>query len=301
MLKTLFLFALLLPVRLVAEQKVDTEYNPTPFRCAYCQAADAPVVSIDNAHFNFHTLENRYAPFAKVLAADGFNVKSHSALFSEESLEKTGILVIANALNEKNETNWDLPIYSAFTRQEINVLYRWVKQGGALFLIADHMPWPAASADLAEVFGFGFFNGYVEVEGQSEQFFTQSAGSIAESPVTPLKGPNAISSVQGFLGQGFSIPNKAIPVLQFTTPAISWMPDKSWQIDDDTPFFDATHLYQGALLTVGKGKLAIFGEAGMFTAQVSEDGEDSWKMGMNATSAKQNQQLLLNIVRWLGE
>jgi hypothetical protein len=46
------------------------------------------------------------------------------------------------------------------------------------------------------------------------------------------------------------------------------MPEKSWKIEDKTPYFDATNYYQGALLEVGKGRIAVFGEAGMFTAQI---------------------------------
>lgn len=285
----------------IADQATALDFEPKPFICKYCNLESAPLVVIDSAHFNYHTYENRFAPFASVLKADGFKVTSNNSPFSSESLKHVDILVIANALNEQNEKNWDLPIYSAFTREEIDVLYNWVKLGGALFLIADHMPWPAASSKLAELFGFGFFNGYVEVTGRSEQFFSQLEHSLLASPVTPSSGVNKIDMVQGFLGQGFTIPRDAIPVLQFTHPSISWMPSKSWQIDEKTPFFDATNLYQGAIKTVAKGKIAVFGEAGMFTAQIITEDNETWKMGMNAKSASQNQQLLLNIVRWLGE
>ena len=58
-------------------------------------------------------------------------------------------------------------------------------------------------------------------------------------------------------------------------------------------------LRKGALLEVGKGRMAVFGEAGMFTAQIVTEDNETWKMGMNADTALQNQQLLLNIMRWL--
>lgn len=179
-------------------------------------------------------------------------------------------------------------------------VYHWVNNGGALFLIADHMPWPAAMADLAEVFGFGFINGYVEIVGKQEQFFNRQSQSILPTAVTPSDGENVVDVIQGFLGQGFTIPPQAQPVLQFTQPSINWMPSKSWSIDDDTPSLSANGLYQGAIMEVGKGKVAVFGEAGMFTAQVVKSDDGEWAMGMNSASAKDNQQLLLNIVRWLG-
>jgi hypothetical protein len=53
----------------------------------------------------------------------------------------------------------------------------------------------------------------------------------------------------------------------------------------------------GALLTFGKGRVAVFGEAAMFTAQVS--GEQRRPMGMNMPTAAQNPQFLLNVMRWL--
>ena len=285
----------------LANQVPAFDFIPKPFTCKYCDSESTPIIAIDSAHFNYHIYKGRFAPFANVLKADGFRVNSNHSVFSNESLKRVYILVVANALHKKNEKNWDLPNYSAFTREEIDALYNWVKHGGSLFLIADHMPWPAASSQLAEVFGFGFFNGYVEVTGQSEQFFTKQERSLLESPVTPSDGEAAVDKVQGFLGQGFTIPKDAIPVLQFTRPSISWMPSESWQIDDKTPFFDATNLYQGAISHVGKGKIAVFGEAGMFTAQIITEEDETWKMGMNSESAEQNQQLLLNIIRWLGE
>ena len=50
-------------------------------------------------------------------------------------------------------------------------------------------------------------------------------------------------------------------------------------------------------MKVGKGRVAVFGEAGMFTAQLA--GPKQRPMGMNAPEAKQNHQLLLNVMHWL--
>jgi len=45
----------------------------------------------------------------------------------------------------------------------------------------------------------------------------------------------------------------------------------------------------------GAGRVAAFGEAAMFTAQVDEDGP----MGMNHPEAPQNAQFVLNVLHWL--
>lgn len=54
---------------------------------------------------------------------------------------------------------------------------------------------------------------------------------------------------------------------------------------------------QGAAVNVGSGKLVVFGEAGMFTAQIAADG--SSQMGFNNPMAANNQQFVLNTVNWL--
>ena len=53
---------------------------------------------------------------------------------------------------------------------------------------------------------------------------------------------------------------------------------------------------QGAVLQYGKGRVALFGEAAMFTAQTIEQGG---RMGMNNPHARQNEQFLLNVMHWL--
>jgi hypothetical protein len=50
-------------------------------------------------------------------------------------------------------------------------------------------------------------------------------------------------------------------------------------------------------MKVGKGRVAVFGEAGMFTAQLA--GPKQTPMGMNAPEAEQNHQLVLNLLHWL--
>ncbi|HLA36008.1 MAG TPA: JDVT-CTERM domain-containing protein [Rhodocyclaceae bacterium] len=59
----------------------------------------------------------------------------------------------------------------------------------------------------------------------------------------------------------------------------------------------STASLQGAALTVGKGKLVMFGEAGMFTAQIAADG--SSQMGFNNPMAVNNQRFVLNTMNWL--
>jgi hypothetical protein len=72
------------------------------------------------------------------------------------------------------------------------------------------------------------------------------------------------------------------------------MPRTAWQFEKDTPTISAENLVQGAYMNYGKGRIVIFGEAAMFTAQL----QGKNKVGMNQKGASQNVQLLLNVIHW---
>ena len=65
------------------------------------------------------------------------------------------------------------------------------------------------------------------------------------------------------------------------------------------PFVPATGLLQGAVIRHGKGRVAVFGEAAMFTAQVIERNGQVVRFGMNDPAASQNAQFVLNVLHWL--
>jgi len=57
-------------------------------------------------------------------------------------------------------------------------------------------------------------------------------------------------------------------------------------------------MVSSAVIKFGSGKVAVWGEAAMFSAQIA--GEKKVKVGMNAPKAKYNYQLLLNIfIGWI--
>ena len=77
------------------------------------------------------------------------------------------------------------------------------------------------------------------------------------------------------------------------------MPAKSWDIHENTPAISVKGWYQGAVLDFHKGRVAVFGEAAMFTAQYVKD-NNAW-FGLKAEGAEQNEQFLLNIMHWLSK
>jgi hypothetical protein len=120
-----------------AQQVSDTAFAP-PIPNPMYKEARGPVVFVDEAHSNFHTADGRYLPFATLLRRDGYEVRASKTAFSKASLKDAKVLVIANAQAESNR--------SAFTGDEVRAVSDWVKAGGSLFLIVDHMPFPEATA-----------------------------------------------------------------------------------------------------------------------------------------------------------
>ncbi|MEL6863984.1 MAG: DUF4350 domain-containing protein [Bacteroidota bacterium] len=293
-----FILLAFLPCGLLAQQDADTDFEPPISQPAYAKG-QGPVVFIDEGHFNFHTKEGRYKAFSNLLERDGYQVQAYQGVFKPKKLAKGKILVISNALNEKNVEHWFLPNFSAFSQKEIEVLKNWVAEGGSLFLIADHMPMAGAAEDLASAFGFEFTNGFVlDTLKRGPAIFNLEEKTLVESLIT--NGRNAderVKQVATFTGQAFKIPEEAKPILIFDEPYINLLPDTAWVFEPQTPRHSAKDWIQGAYRSFGKGKVVAFGEAAMFTAQLA--GPQKVKMGMNNPAAPENYQLLLNIIHWL--
>ena len=90
----------------------------------------------------------------------------------------------------------------------------------------------------------------------------------------------------------------AAPLLIITGPTMLMLvPDTAWEFNEGTPRFRARGLLQGAVLRHGRGRVAVFGEAAMFSAQLA--GQKRSPMGMNDPQARQNPQFVLNLMHWL--
>ncbi len=291
---------LLAGIRVVSAQQIpDLGYSPTIVSPAYA-IGEGPLVGIDEAHHNFHTADGRYGAFAKLLRRDGYVVVGHAKEFSEESLSELDVLVIANPLNEINDRNWKLPTPSAFTKAEIEALQVWVKQGGALFMMIDHMPFPGSAGELAATFGFEFSNGFVELpdyQRGSPDIFDEHSGLIDHPILQGRTEIERIGRVATFTGSAFKAPPGAQLILVLPANTISKEPDVAWEFDETTRIVKVGGWSQGSVMTVGAGRLAVFGEAGMFTAQLA--GDNKRKMGMTAPGAEENYQFLLNVMHWL--
>ena len=279
----------------------DTAYAPPIERPTFA-SGEGPLVLIDEAHHNFHTAGGRYWAFADLLRRDGYVVEASADPFTDETLARARVLVIANALADRNVEDWSLPTPSAFTPAEIEAVARWVAGGGSLLLIADHMPIAGNAEALAAAFGLRFQNGFAfdSANGEGKAVFRRSDGGLREHPITDGRsGETAVDSVVSFTGQAFRAdPDVPVePLLVLPERFVLYLPEEAWEFSESTPRISAAHLLQGAVLAHGGGRVAAFGEAAMFSAQLA--GPERVPMGMNRPEAAQNYRFALNVLRWL--
>ena len=311
MLRRLFIFALILVVCVLpaaAQQIPDKLYQPPIKKSAYTSGS-GPVVCVDEAHTNFHTLGEGFWAFGELVRRDGYVTRPNKARFTSESLRECRILVIANAQPGSPDWNsYPYPTPSAFADDEIAAVRAWVGRGGSLLLIADHLPLAGAAAKLADVFGITFTNGFAvdRFDTTAERdaalakptIFSTDNQTLRAHMITRGRNPDeSVKSIRTFTGQAFqAIPGMA-PLLEFPQGFVVLMPEKAWQFTQDTRRISAGGWLQGGVIQIQSGRAAVFGEAAMFTAQVA--GPDRMPIGMNAPMAEQNYQFVLNVMHWL--
>ena len=258
-----------------------------------------PVIGVDSSHYNYHTIDNRFGPFASLLRNDGFQVVDSNIRFNAESLSKIDILVISNALSATSAANWLSPPTSAFTSEEISTVRNWVLSGGSLLLIADHAPFGGNAADLADAFGFEFENVVVSRNrlATRRDMFTTVNGTLRADVVTGGRDADeVVSAVRTFIGSAFRGPPDARPIIVIPNGYV--LRDCGLPCPDTARKRNATGYLQGAVFVAERGRIAVFGEAAMFSAQIDPLSQPRLS-GFNAPGAEQNKQFILNILRWL--
>lgn len=277
-----------------AQQIADPAYAPVIEHPAY--AGQGPVVAIDEAHRNFHTLAGRYASFAKLLGADGYRVSASAKPLSAEALASVTVLVIANAGAMPPET-------SAFTAGEIASVKAWVEGGGSLLLIADHAPFGTATADLARAFGVDMGQGYVGVHQEGKVTFAIdfADGQLGDHPILHGRDEKeVVRHVRSFTGQSLGVPDGAVSLLRFPADAEEVAePSQAMALlkGEAAQGIMVNGRAQAVAMTVGKGRLVVAGEAAMFSAQVVQRRDQPPRyIGLKIAD---DQQFALNTVHWL--
>ena len=175
----------------------------------------------------------------------------------------------------------------------------------SVFLITDPRPIAGANFDLAGAFGFDLRDRAAQREqplgppsNREEDFFSIADRTLADDIVTRGRNPDeAVTRIRTFLGTGFSAPPEARPIIvlpkgfflydcpQIPSPGLITKSDGEGYL-------------QGAVLKFGKGRMALFGEAAMFSAQLIPL-NPPFPVGFNSPGAEQNKQFALNLMHWL--
>lgn len=265
------------------------------------QRASAIRVKLDAAHHNFHTVEGRYAPLARLLSESGFEVSAYRDTITARGLKTTDILVIANALHERNVNHWAKPVLPALTAAEVTAISTWVEAGGSLLLIADHFPFPGAIANLAAAFGFEFVDGFALDPSMSQvDLFDRRDGSLRPHKGITEGVDNPVTRVAAFTGSAFKAPRDARALLALPERYVVWLPERAWEFNPQTPRVPAEGLLQGATRDFGRGRVAVFAEAALFTRQAAPNAEGG-SIGFEHPRARDNRAFIRNVFRWLGE
>ncbi len=297
----LFCFLCLVQVKLIFGQQLpDLDFQYDLKRIEF-ESVSSPTIAIDEAHNNYHTLSGGFAPLTKLLKTMGFDVVANQSSFSSESLKNIDILIIANALSDENKDTRILPAIEAFSAQEIKALISWIENGGSLLLIADHMPYPGSVKQLSSQLGVQFYNGFAVYRDNHVGTYTFTPEKGLSKHDTTLY-PNTITKVMSFPGSAFDV-SKEYSVLLSLPPNFKMrFPDKEWEFNSSTPERKFDRMHQGAVRKLGSGKVAVFAEAAMFTAQVHvEDGKIVNKVGFNIPEALENILFIENLFHWLAD
>ncbi len=309
-----------------AQQLADTTFAPRAERPAFTERH--PVVLVDEAHHEYHTMGGRYRALAGLLASDGCRVVPGMQPFSPELLQSCQVLVVADALGAARMIDGNAA-KPAFTDAECDVVRDWVKGGGALLLIADHAPFAVAMEPLALRFGVDMSKGYTmddrNVDPESGNpgciLFTREKRGIAGHPITRGRGADErVSRVATFTGQSLKGPPGSVNLLALAPSAVDLPltpggqragpvrkpagPAKSVEEMLARDAVPAKGRAQAVAFTFGRGRVVVAGDAAMFGAQLAVGPEakrmkkDVLRLGMNRSDLD-NQKLALNIVRWL--
>ena len=128
-----------------------------------------------------------------------------------------------------------------------------------------------------------------KIDEKSQPLFLQSINSASLD----------ILKVRTFGGSAFKAPEKAISLLNLGDGITATEPKIPFQVNADTPRIPMSGWSQGAVLELGKGRVAVFSEGMMFSSQLVESTGKT--MGLRSVGAEQNEEFLLNIMRWLAD
>jgi hypothetical protein len=288
-------------------QQADPGYAPRVSSRTW--ATSGPTVIIDDAHWNEHTAVRGFAPFAKLLAADGYTLIDHGNATAANALSSARVIVVANALGFRGMVrqasqvvglNFEGLAADAFSDGDADRLEKWVRDGGSLLLVADHTPAGRAMQSLADRFSITMHDGFVfdpehaEPGEPSSVVFTREGRTLGAHPITDRDQNNAVARVVTFGGQALDGPAFASRLLMFSGTAYQ-VPYPSAGREDRS---SVAGLSQALAFEHGRGRVVVVGDAAVLTSRIRSGGGSTLRIGLLWPNSD-NERFARNVMRWL--
>jgi hypothetical protein len=278
-----------------SQQIADPHFNPKVDNPAYTK--NFPRVLFDEAHNNSETTNGRYKPFADLIFNDGYHVAVNRQPFTKESLKTSKILIIVNPLGSEDIDD-DGAANPAFTKEECDAVSDWIRDGGALLLVADQSPFSSATEILAQRLEAEMSKGYItdpanadkELNIPSVIVYSRENHLLAEHAITNGRNDKErVNRVFVFTGQSLKGPKGSDAFLKLADTAVD-------NVEFSGKSSSAAGRAQGIAYRLGKGRVVMLGDAAMLSALLT--GSDNRPFGINMPDID-NRQLALNVMHWL--
>jgi len=282
-------------------QAPDTEFSYQIDHPAY-QQGKGPRITIHDRNSPF-VRDGGLMAFNNLVTGDGYQVTQHRFSLDADVLASTDVLMIANAYSAKFRSRSVLDPPSVYTDAEIKTLIDWVFAGGALLILADHSPLGGGTKKLSAAFGFTQMSGYLIKDrgspGEDQLFinYKVETGLNTNHPITNGDtGRRKLKQFMTFGGQALIPPPEAQSILTIQKGYVSLVTLQLHRELNTATRINSEALSMGAVLKYGKGRVAIFGEAGGFTSQIFNKTN---LMGFIHPQGKENPEFVLSTMRWL--
>jgi len=270
-----------------------------------------PVIVFDKGHHNYGIDESDHV-IEQFLSDHGFTVRQDTGLITRRSLEGVDVFHTSNALAPENIDNWALPTPSAFTPDEIRVLLGWIREGGSLLVVIEHMPFGGSYHALATALGLDVSNGFAVdatllsgyspdiISTAGELLFHRREGSLSDHPILNTRMPfGTIDHLATNTGSAFRLPAQGLSLITFNSNVISLEPEISWVFDGDTPRVSVAGWSQAGVMELGKGRVAVLGDNFLISAPAYLEPPYVHDENNEAERGAYNHQFTLNLYRWL--
>lgn len=265
-----------------------------------------PVVLWDASHNNYGVGDS-FKLFVQWLEAQGYAVRLSDGSFTPAALDGVDILALDNPLADVNIDHWGLPTPSAYSDEEVSAIVDWVRSGGSLLMVVEHMPFTGAFGKLLRAFGIEASNGFairstgLSLLGTDEQeligmfVYKRTEGELPDHPVlTGSTAKERIDTLAADWGSAFRMPEGASILLRLPDDALSVEPEVAWEFDAGTPTREVGGWSQAGIMEFGAGRIAVLGDNFMVThpGALTDPMDDI---------GAQHPQFTLNLFRWLAD